>query len=256
MIRVILLAALLPIAAVAETPAALASALEHLRQQRSYSWEVINGDPGVVAHRVPTRRGVVSTLQQSAAPSMHGSIDRAGDILVRREWPDGIRLDTLMTAQGDTVTLTPEGWMTGQEILTAQAEERIRNAAPTAKGVWLRRADRPDIRRPDEELTALIGSATSIQRTTSDTYVARSRVSSANGGTEDYQVTCTINLRSGVIRDYEVAVEGTRAMLRSRARVPVNELRIIVISYAPVQRVDVPEAARDKLSAPRVRGGK
>ena len=110
----------------ATPPAALASALEYLRDQKSYSWEVINGDPGPVALQFRTRRGTVTTVQQSMAPNMKGQVDRNGDMLIQREWSDGLRLDTIITTDGTMVTKTPEGWLTDREILTAQAEERLR----------------------------------------------------------------------------------------------------------------------------------
>ena len=47
--RILFLALGSATAAFAAPPAGLASALEHLRDQKSYSWEVINGDPGLVA---------------------------------------------------------------------------------------------------------------------------------------------------------------------------------------------------------------
>src|SRR5215207_6540439 len=80
----------------AAPPAALVSSLEYLRDQKSYSWEVINGDPGPVAQQFQTRRGTVTTVQQSTAPNMKGQVDRNGDMLIQREWSDGLRLDTII----------------------------------------------------------------------------------------------------------------------------------------------------------------
>ena len=117
----------------AAPPAALVSALEYLRDQKSYSWEVINSDPGPVAQQFETRRGTVTTVQQSTAPNMKGKIDRNGDMLILREWPDGLKLETVITRDGTMVTNTPDGWLTDREILTAQAEERLRAQTPTAR---------------------------------------------------------------------------------------------------------------------------
>ena len=64
--------------ALAGPPSALVSALEYLRDQKSYSWEMINGDPGPVAQQFETRRGTVTTVQQSMSPNMKGQIDRSG----------------------------------------------------------------------------------------------------------------------------------------------------------------------------------
>src|SRR5947207_15670543 len=94
--------------AAAPVPPAVVNALEYLRDQRSYSWEVINGDPGPVAQSVETRRGTVTTVQQNTSPHVTGSIDLNGDTLVRREWPDGLQLDTIVTADGKTITNTPK----------------------------------------------------------------------------------------------------------------------------------------------------
>ena len=80
-----LLVLFLPCCLRAAPPAALASALEYLRDQRSYSWETINADPGPVTQNVQTRRGTFMTVQQNTSPHIQGSIDRAGDTLLRRD---------------------------------------------------------------------------------------------------------------------------------------------------------------------------
>lgn len=241
----------------AAPPAALASALEYLRDQKSYSWEVINSDPGPVAQQLETRRGTVTTVQRSMAPNLKGQIDRNGDMLIRREWPDGVQLDTVVAADGTMVTRTPEGWMTDREILTAQAEERLRARTPTPRQVWLRRADRPDIRRPDQELVPFLKSNVPFQAT-GEGYIAqlRSRTGdparpNENESEPATDVTVTMNLRGGMIRDYEVKLEGTQRATRARIAVPVSEQRVVIITYVPVSRIDVPSEAREKLAQAR-----
>jgi hypothetical protein len=241
----------------AAPPAALASALEYLRDQKSYSWEVINGDPGPVAQQFETRRGTVTTVQQSTAPNMKGQVDRNGDMLIKREWADGLRLETVITTDGAMVTNTPDGWLTDREILTAQAEERLRGQAPTARYLWLRRADRPDIRRPDQEVVPFLKSNGEFDAL-GDSYVIRlrSRAGDPSKPNEDdaepgTNVTVTMNLRGGIIRDYEVKIEGTRRATRARISVPVSEQRIVILTYVPVSRIDIPYEAREKLNAAR-----
>lgn len=63
------------------------------------------------------------------------------------------------------------------------------------------------------------------------------------------QVTVTMNLRGGMIRDYEVKLEGASRDNRARITVPVSEQRIVVITYVPVTRIDIPSEAREKLAA-------
>ena len=241
----------------AAPPAPLASALEYLRDQKSYSWEVINGDPGPVAQQFETRRGTVTTVQQSMAPNLKGQIDRGGNMLIRREWPDGLRLETIITPDGAMITKTPDGWLTDREILTAQADERLRGQAPTARYMWLRRADRPDIHRPDQELVPFLKSNAQFEAL-ADSYVAkiRSRAGDPAKPNEDdaepaTNVTVTMNLRGGIIRDYEVKVEGTRRATRARISVPISEQRLVVLTYVPVNRIDIPAEAREKLNAAR-----
>jgi hypothetical protein len=241
----------------AAPPPALVSALEYLRDQKSYSWEVINSDPGPVAQQFETRRGTVTSVQRSMSPNVKGQIDRNGDVLIRREWPDGLKLDTLITADGAVVTNTPEGWLNDREILTAQAEERLRGKAPTARYLWLRRADRPDLRRPDQELAPFLKSSGEFE-TLADSYIAkiRSRAGDPTKPNEDASepgtnVTVTMNLRGGIIRDYEVKLEGTRRETRARIAIPVSDQRIVVLTYVPVSRIDIPPEAREKLKAAR-----
>ncbi len=237
----------------AAPPGPLASALEYLRDQKSYSWEMINGDPGPVAQQFETRRGTVTTVQQNTSPNVKGSIDRNGDMLIRREWADGLRLDTIILADGSSITDTPEGWMTEREILTAQADERLSAKTLTPRAVWLRRADRPDLRRPDQELTPLL-KVNGPFAATGDSYTvtAQLRTPGSGNSTEDASqpptlVTITMNLRSGIIRDYEIKIEATRAVTRSRVQVPISEQRIVVLTYVPVSKIDMPSEAGDKL---------
>lgn len=241
----------------AAPPSALASALEYLRDQKSYSWEAINADPGPVAQQFQTRRGTVTSVQQSMSPNMKGQIDRNGDMLIQREWSDGLRLDTIITADGAMITKTPEGWLTDREILTAQAEERLRGQTPTVRYMWLRRADRPDIRRPDQELLPFLKSTGEFE-TLADSYVAkiRSRAGDPAKPNEDEtepatNVTVTMNLRGGIIRDYEVKIEGTRRATRARISIPVSEQRFVILTYVPVSQIDVPHEAREKLELAR-----
>lgn len=241
----------MPVLALAAPPPELATALEYLRDQRSYSWEVINADPGPVAADIQTMRGSVVAVQRNHAPNVKGRIDRAGDMLIQREWPDGLQLDTLITASGATVTRTPEGWMSAPEILTAQAEERLREGGPSPRIRWIRRADRPQIVRPDQELSELLTTKAPFEKVSDDTFVVRARTSPGEEPSEDergYNVAITMRLRGGLIRDYEVVVDGTHAIRRAGVKIPVNEHRIVVVNYLPISKVDVPAEARAKLS--------
>jgi hypothetical protein len=191
------------------------------------------------------------------APNTKGQIDRNGDTLLRREWSDGLRLDTIITKDGSSVTNTPEGWMTEKEILTAQADENLRGQGATPRYIWLRRADRPDVRRPDQELSPFLKS-TGLFQATGSSYTANLRLNSSGDTTagEDGEattnVTVTMNLRGGNIRDYEIKIEGTRRAGRARVAIPISEQRIVIITYVPVGRIDIPPEARDKLQAARL----
>ena len=238
----------LPLLLYAAPPSELAGALERLRDQGSYSWEVINGDPGPVAQNFETRRGTVKTVQQNMSPNVKGSIDLAGETLIVREWADGMRLETLIAPDGTMVTHTPEGWLTNQEILTLQAEERLRDGGPTDRFVWLRRADRPDVRRPDQELTPLLKTNAKFEMTAGDTFVLNGRF--GEGDTQQpYDVTIAMHLRGGMIRDYEIILEGGQPVSRARVKVPVRDHRIVILTYVPIASVKVPAEAREKLKA-------
>ncbi len=244
----------------AAPPAGLATALEYLRDQRSYSWEMINSDPGPVAQEVETRRGKFTTVQQNFTPNLKGKLARNGDMLIEREWADGLRLTTIVAADGHMVTLTPEGWMSDREILTAQAEERLGNRPPSARALWLRRADRPDVRRPDQELVPFLKSNLPVEFN-GDSYVIKVR--SRNGDPSQpnendsepaVDVVVTMNVRNGMIRDYEVKVAATRRITRARLPISVSDQRIAVITYLPVSRIDIPAEAEAKLQAARGSG--
>lgn len=250
----------LAVAVHAAPPAPLVSALQQLGNQKSYSWEVINADPGPVAQQFDTRVGKVTSVQQNTSPHLKGQIDRNGDMRIRREWADGLQLDTIITAKGDMATLTPEGWLTDREILTAQAGERLGSQGPSERFTWLRRADRPDIRRPDQELLPFLKSTANFEFT-GDSYSVQLRSRSADPArpSEDEAepattVVVTMNLRGGVIRDYEVKINATRRATRARIAIPVSEQRIVVLSYLPISRIDIPAEAQAKLAAARTGG--
>ena len=256
-LRLCLLAAALTSATQAAPPAGLVTALEYLRDQKSYSWEVINGDPGPVAQQFETRRGTVTTVQQNISPNIKGKVDRQGNMLIVREWSDGLRLETVINADGTMITNTPEGWMTDREILTAQAEERIKHETATPRSVWLRRADRPDIRRPDEELVPFLKSNATFDFD-GESYLTQIRSRGGDPsqpnryeGEPAIDVTVRMNLRNGVIRDYEVSIAAIRRATRARVQVPISEQRITILTYVPVSRIDLPEEARAKLQAAR-----
>jgi hypothetical protein len=245
-----LLVLALPSGLGAAVPPALTVALQQLREQKSYSWEVINLDPGPVAQDIKTRRGTVTAVTVSSAPNIRGSVDLNGDMLLTREWSDGLRLETFITAKGATLTKTPEGWLTNQEILSAQAEERMRADTATDRAIWLRRADRPDVRRPDEELVSFLNSSMQFEETASDTFVGRAVIRSGGGKADEddsspaYQLTVTLRLRGGVVRDYEVSVEGRQRVARSK--IAVGEYRSVVLTYVPMARVNVPPEVRER----------
>ncbi len=235
----------------AEIPPALANAVQELRAQKSYSWEVINADPGPVAQSTDTRRGRVTTVQQNLAPHVKGSLATTGDVLLKRDWPDGLQLDTAVSSTGQMVTLTPEGWLTNREILSLIAEERVRAAGPSARLAWLRRADRPDTQRPDEELSAALRAAENFE-VSGDTYVARIRIAAntrERSGLSALDVTLTVNLRGGVVRDYQLTVQGSRAVARVGIEIPLSDDRFVILSYLPISKLDVPDEAWAKLTA-------
>jgi hypothetical protein len=253
--------ALLSVISAAVAPAAqppeLAMAMQNLRDQRSYSWEVINGDPGPVAQSQTTRRGTVTSIQQSTSPHVKGRVTSSGEMLLECDWPDGLRMTTFVSTEGVTVTQTPEGWMTNQEVLDAIADERARTNQVTDRLVWLRRADRPDIRRPDQDLEPFIKGG-NVSEIAGDSYVARLRVRpdgwviAANDDSQPaFDVTFTLNIRLGVLRSYEVKIEGARNYARAGIQLPVNDDRIVVLTYVPVTRLDVPDEAREKLKLRR-----
>lgn len=240
--------------ALAAPPPGLHNALERLRDQKSYSWEVINADPGPVAQQFETRRGTVTTVQQNISPHITGRIDRNGDMLIEREWSDGVRLETVITTDGTMITNTPEGWMTEREVLSAIAEERVRGGM-SPRHRWLRRADRPEIRRPDQELVPFLKSEASFEAS-GNSYVVRGRIrtdgsmaSEEDDGQTNAYVVVTMNVQGGVVRDYEVKVDSTRRMARARIQIPVSDQRIVIITYLPTTKLALSDDALQKLKA-------
>lgn len=237
----------------AEVPPALAAAVRHLQAQPNYSWEIINADPGPVAQSTETRRGRVTTVRQNLAPHVKASRASNGDMLFQRDWPDGMQLATLVTADGQMVTGTPEGWLTSQEILTAMAGERIGTAGPSPRYLWLRRADRPDLRRPEEELASALKAAGEFE-VSGETCVARIHLGEnarERSGLSALAVTLTVNLRAGVVRDYQLTVQGSRTLARAGVDVPLSDDRFVILTYLPVRKLEVPDEAWAKIRPPR-----
>jgi hypothetical protein len=241
-------------AAFAAQPAELATALQGLRDQRSYKWEVINGDPGPVAAEVQTRRGTFTTVRQNTSPHIKGTLATTGEMFCELDWPDGLRMDAFVSADGITVVRTPEGWMIGPEVLAALAEERARITKPSERYSWLQRADRPLLLRPDQDLAPFLKGA-GVTEVSGDSYIARARVrpdgwmvAADDDSGPSYAVTFTLNVRRGTLRDYEVRIEGAQNLARSGVQLPVNDTRIVILTYVPVTRIDVPDEVRTKAS--------
>jgi hypothetical protein len=258
-VRLLFVASLLVTAAAAATPPELTRALEFLHNQKSFSWEVINADPGPQAQQLKTRRGSIMVTQQNTSPHIRGSIDRNGDTRIEREWSDGLKLDTIIMADGRTLTNTPDGWMTPQDILAALGQARVKLSENSPRVIWLRRADRPEINRPDAELAPLLKTAGEFT-VQGESYVAQARVypnQPPNTKPEDagpgVDVALTINLSKGLIRDYEVKVETTRAVTRARVQIPISDQRIVIVTYLPIRKVEIPEEAQAKLAT--MKGG-
>ncbi|MBI5767729.1 MAG: hypothetical protein HZA93_08025 [Verrucomicrobia bacterium] len=255
--RTILLLVLATGVVFARQPPELAAALQNLREQRSYKWEVINGDPGPVATQQQTRRGTVTAVRQNSSPHIKGTLAASGDAHFLLEWPDGVSLEAFVPADGNPVIRTPEGWMTGAEVLAALAEERARITEPSERYLWLRRADRPLLLRPDQDLAPFLKGA-GVSEISGDSYIARARVrpdgwvvAADDEQQPSYAVTFTLNVRRGTLRDYEVRIEGAQTFARAGVQLPVNDTRIVILTYVPVSRIEVPDEVRAKAGAKR-----
>jgi hypothetical protein len=86
-----------------------------------------------------------------------------------------------------------------------------------------------------------------------DTYIVRlrGRAPGEEEGEPTTQVTVAMNVRAGAVRDYEVKIEAMRRATRARIALPVTEQRIVVLSYLPIGRIDIPPEAAEKLAAAR-----
>ena len=145
--------------------------------------------------------------------------------------------------------------MTGPEVLAALAEERARIVEPSERYLWLRRADRPLLIRPDQDLAPFIKGA-GVTEVSGESYIARARVrpdgwviAADDEQQPSYAVTFTLNVRRGTLRDYEVRIEGAQTFARSGVQLPVNDTRIVILTYVPVSKVDVPDDVRAKAGA-------
>jgi hypothetical protein len=238
----------------------LAAAMQNLRDQRSYSWEIINGDPGPVSQSVETARGTIKTVQQNTAPHVRGRLSANGEMLLEFDWPDGLAMQTFVRADGTRVTNTPEGWLSRAEILEAIAAERMRPGGPSSRMQWLQLADAMDTRRPDQELTPLFDNRREFE-TTGDLFVCHLRIQTGNpaAGEEQAQTVgeavVSIHVSDGVLRDYEIKSEVARYVSRARIPIMINGDRIVILTYLSVGRLNVPEEARAKLKAARPRSG-
>ena len=84
-----------------------------------------------------------------------------------------------------------------------------------------------------------------------ESYVTSSQIPPEVSGTGSaIDITLTINLRRGLIRDYEVKIEATRRVSGVRVEVPISDQRIVILTYLPIAAIAIPEEAREKLPAP------
>src|SRR5438094_950646 len=83
----------------------------------------------------------------------------------------------------------------------------------------------PDGRRPAQESSPMLKSTTPFEAVADDTYVARGKVRPAGAGKSDddestpaFDVVITLHLSGGMVRDYDVTIEGSRAVSRARVQ--------------------------------------
>jgi len=132
--------------------------------------------------------------------------------------------------------------------LTALANERVDSDQLTERASWLKRADRPSARRPDEELGQLLQSG-AVFEPSADGYIGKLTVNA--DGQPSLDVTITIHLGRGAIRTYEVQLEGTRSTTRAHIQVPVSDDRLVVLTYLSATILDVPDEVRKKVASSR-----
>ena len=123
----------------------------------------------LVEHREVGHVGEVDRRLEDVLEGAAGGGEHRAEV---REDLFGLRLETVIAADGTMITKTPDGWMTDREILSALADERVRGQGLTPRYRWLRRADRPEIRRPDQELVPFLTSSMAFE-TSGDTYTVR-----------------------------------------------------------------------------------
>jgi len=251
------LAVILPVSpALAGPPPELAAALQYLREQHSYSWEVINGDPGPVEQDIETARGPIKTVIHNASPHLKGRLSASGEMLIERDWPDGLTLQTLVAADGAQVTNTPAGWLSQREILEAIAAERLRPDGPSASGPWLPLAEAVNTRRPAEELEPFLDPRAEFEKS-GETYIctipimAEGPAAVRDESQAIGRVIVSLHVVGGVLRDYELKREIARYVTRAKIPIVANSDQIVILSYLPVGRIDVPEEARAKLKPGR-----
>lgn len=243
----------------AALPGDLAKAVQFLRDQRSYSWESINGDPGPVKQTIETARGTVTTVQQNLAPHIRGRRAANGEMWFERDWPDGLAMQTFVAADGSNATKTPEGWLSRTEILEAIAQERLQPAATSKRMEWLPRAEAIETLHPIEELAPFLD-PTQVFDEVDGAFSCKLEIQRGSPGSPEAQsvgnATISIHVTGGIIRDYELKTEISRRVTRSRISIVSYSDCIVILSYLPVGRIDVPEEARAKLKASAVKPGR
>lgn len=236
----------------AALPAELAKAVQFLRDQRSYSWESINADPGPVRQTIDTARGPVTTVQQNLAPHIRGRRAANGEMWFERDWPDGLAMQTFVAADGATVTKTPEGWLSRTEILEAIAQERLLPAGTSKRLEWLPRAEAIETLHPVDELAPFLD-PTQVFDEIDGAFTCKLEIQRGSPGSPEAQsvgnATISIHLAGGLLRDYEIKTEISRRVTRSRISIVSYSDCIVILSYLPVGRLDVPAEARAKLKA-------
>jgi len=134
----------------------------------------------------------------------------------------------------------------------------VQSATATRRRIGRRRADRPEVVRPDLELGRFLKFDGPVKNQ-GESYIISGTVRTGGTAKTDAEdapppinVTFTLNLSGGVVRDYEVEIEGSRVTSHTRMQVPFHDHRIVIITYLPVTRINIPDEARDKLAVAKL----
>lgn len=197
----------------------VAAAYRRLREERSYSWETMEGNPGGInapgVFKTPYGLARGSVTVERIVPHVQGMKRSDDSTIIVAETPRDSGATAVIPPGGGGVVSTPTGWMTREE-LQPLVQAAVKKGSSSRNALQIASAALAT-KRPEVELAVLINDVHGFHRIGDDMVGELSpRIADWVFGpapshllVKDVTGSISLQLRDGLIRSYTVRTEAT-----------------------------------------------